>query len=122
MMMLMILVSLMLLAVVASQVAPCSDPGCAVNLGTAGDFAILTKTGVTNVPGSKITGDIGVSPIAFTAITGFGLSADSSNQFSTSSEVTGKIYAANYAVPTPAKMTTAIGDMEIAYTDGSTTS
>jgi hypothetical protein len=46
MMMLMILVSLILLAVVASQ-APCSDPvsWCADFLGTAGDFAIITKTG-----------------------------------------------------------------------------
>jgi hypothetical protein len=35
-----------------------------VNLGAAGNFAILTKTGVTNVPTSSITGNIGVSPIA----------------------------------------------------------
>jgi hypothetical protein len=42
---------------------------------------------------------------------------DSSNTFSTSALVTGKAYAADYAVPAPAKMTTAISDMETAYTD-----
>ncbi|MBF0204920.1 MAG: DUF3494 domain-containing protein [Desulfamplus sp.] len=50
-------------------------------------------------------------------MTGFSLIADSTNTFSTSSLVTGKIYASNYAPPTPANMTTAISDMETAYTD-----
>ena len=58
-----------------------------------------------------------MSPIAATALTGFGLIMDSSNQFSTSSLVTGRIYASNYAVPTPANMTTAISDMQTAYTN-----
>jgi hypothetical protein len=40
---------------------------------------------------------------------------DSSNQFSTSVLVTGKVYAADYAVPSPAYMTTAISDMQTAY-------
>ena len=62
-------------------------------------------------------GDIGVSPAAATYITGFGLIMDASNQFSTSSLVTGKVYAAVYAVPTPVKMTTAVSDMQIAYTN-----
>jgi len=88
-----------------------------VNLGTAGDFVILTKTGITaeGIAGILITGDIGVSPIAATAITGFGLIMDHSNTFSRSSLVNGKIYAADYTDPTPAKMTTAISDMETAY-------
>jgi len=88
-----------------------------VNLGTAGDFAILSKSGITTTGTTKIVGDMGVSPIAATAITGFGLIMDSSGQFSTSSLVNGKVYAANYAVPTPVKMTTAVGDMQTAYTD-----
>ena len=37
---------------------------------------ILTKTGITNVPGSDITGNLGTSPIDSTAITGFSLIAD----------------------------------------------
>jgi hypothetical protein len=88
-----------------------------VNLGAAASFAILTKTGITNIPTSAITGNLGVSPIAATAITGFSLIADSTNTFSTSTQVTGKIYAANYADPTPAKLTTAVSNMEAAYTD-----
>jgi hypothetical protein len=50
-------------------------------------------------------------------MTGFGLIADATNTFSTSSLVTEKIYAADYAPPTPAKMTTAVSDMETAFTD-----
>ena len=88
-----------------------------VNLGTAAHFVILTKSGITNVPTSAIIGDLGVSPIAATAITGFALVADKTNTFSSSSQVTGKIYAANYASPTPANMTTAVNNMETAYTD-----
>jgi hypothetical protein len=92
----------------------CSDPGCAVDLGTAADFAILSKSGITNVAHSDITGDMGVSPIAVTAITGFTLIADASNEYATSAQVSGKIYAPDYAA---SKMTAAIGDMEAAYTD-----
>ena len=89
----------------------------AVNLGTAGNFVILTKSGISTTGTTSIVGDIGVSPIDSTAITGFGLIADSSNQFSTSSLVTGKAYAADYAPPTPTTMTTAVSDMQTAYTD-----
>src|SRR6185369_56844 len=64
----------------------------AVNLGTAGDFVILTKTGITTTGTTAIVGSIGVSPIVATSMTGFGLIADSTNTFSTSSLVTGKIY------------------------------
>lgn len=88
-----------------------------VNLGGAAPFVILTKTGITNVPTSDITGNLGTSPIASTAITGFSLVADSTNTFSRSSQVTGKIYAANYANPTPANLTTAVSNMQAAYTD-----
>ena len=87
-----------------------------VNLRTAGNFTILTETGVTTTGVTAITGNIGVSPIAATAITGFGLIKDASNEFSRSSLVTGKIFAANYAAPTPSKMTTAINDMRTAFT------
>ncbi|MCF7676030.1 MAG: DUF3494 domain-containing protein [Akkermansiaceae bacterium] len=90
-----------------------------VNLGTAANFVILAKSGISTVPPSAITGDIGVSPIDSTAITGFSLILDSSNQLSTSTQVTGKVYAPDYAVPTPANLTTAIGDMQTAYTDAS---
>lgn len=87
-----------------------------IDLKTSGDFVILTETGITTTGVTAITGDIATSPIAATAMTGFGLIMDASGQFSTTSLVTGHAYAADYAVPTPAKMTTAIGDMETAFT------
>ena len=88
-----------------------------VNLGTAGNYVILTKTGISATGVTKITGDIGVSPIQATAITGFGLVMDTSGTFSTSALITGRAYASDYTDPTPSKMTTAIGDMETAYTN-----
>jgi len=90
-----------------------------VDLGTAGDFAILSKSGISTVPNSSIKGDIGVSPIAATAITGFTLTMDSSTTFSTSTQVTGghKAYAADYTSPSSTKLTTAVSNMETAYTD-----
>ncbi|KAJ7447644.1 antifreeze protein [Mycena latifolia] len=89
----------------------------AVNLRTAANYAILSKSGVSTVPPSVITGNVAVSPIAAVALTGFSLTVDSTNQFSTSSQVTGKLFAASYAVPTPATLTAAIGDMGTAFTD-----
>ena len=92
----------------------------AVNLGAAGNYVILAKSGISTstVPNpSHITGDIAVSPIAATAITGFSLTADSTNVFLTTTQVTGQVKASNYAVPTPADLTTAVSDMETAYTD-----
>ena len=91
----------------------------AVNLGTAEDFVILTKTGVTTTAGGFIKGDIGTSPIVAAALTGFGLVLDISTTFSTSSLVEGNIYGADYTSPTPAKLTTAISDMETAFVDAS---
>lgn len=88
----------------------------AVNLGTAGDFAILTKSGISTTGVTSITGDIGVSPAAATAITGFGLIMDTNGQSSHTPIVIGKVFAADYAAPTPAKMTTAVSDMETAFT------
>ena len=88
-----------------------------VNLGTSGNFVVLAKTAISTVPTSHITGNIGVSPAAATFITGFSLVADSTNVFSTSSQITGKAYAANYAVPTPINLTTAVANMQTAYTD-----
>lgn len=87
----------------------------AVVLGTAGDFAILAKTAISTVPDSVITGDIGISPEAESSMTGFSQTAAGGH--SLSDQVTGFLYAADMADPTPAKMTTAISDMETAYTD-----
>jgi hypothetical protein len=88
-----------------------------VLLGSAGNFVILAKTAISTTGTTDIVGNIGISPAAASFITGFGLVADATNHFAKSSLVTGRIFAANYAVPTPAKMTAAISDMEIAFTD-----
>lgn len=88
-----------------------------VDLGGAGYYVILAKSGISTVPTSAVTGDIGVSPIDRTALTGFSETMDASNTFSTSDQVTGNVYAADYADPTPANMTTAVLNMEAAYTD-----
>lgn len=89
-----------------------------INLGIADDFVILSKTGISTTGATSITGDIGVSPVSASYITGFGLIMDSGNEFSTSSLVTGQVYASDYQFGTPALLTTAIADMETAYTDG----
>ncbi len=89
----------------------------AVSLGSAGTYVILAKTGVSNVPTSAVTGKIGLSPAAASFITGFALSLPAGGASSTSAQVTGSVVAADYAVPTPANLTTAISDMQTAYTN-----
>jgi hypothetical protein len=82
-----------------------------VNLGKAGTFVILTKTGITDVHPSSVKGDVGVSPITGAAL------------LLRCTEVTGKVYTVDAAGPLPCKvtdgtlLTAAIGDMEFAYTD-----
>src|SRR5664279_3134209 len=76
----------------------------AVNLGTAGNFVILSEQGITDVPPSIITGNIGTSPISGAAI---GV---------TQAEVTGTIYSVDAAGPSgrmtdPTLLTTAVNDM-----------
>ena len=88
-----------------------------VNLRTAGNFIILSKSGISTTGTTSIVGNIGVSPIAATAITGFGLVLDRSGTFSKSTLVSEKVYAADYAAPTPTVLTTAVRDMQTAYAD-----
>ncbi len=88
-----------------------------VNLGTAGQFAILAKSAVSTTGATHVTGDLGLSPAATTYYTGFSQTLDATNTFATSPYVTGRLYAASMASPTPVKLTTAVSDMETAYTD-----
>ena len=88
-----------------------------VNLGSAGKYAILSKSGISVNSPSMIVGNLGVSPAAATYITGFGLTLDGSGTFATAAQVDGRIYAASYAAPTPTLLTTEIGDMETAYAE-----
>ena len=96
------------------------DIGSTKDLAAAGSYVLLAKTGITNVTGSAITGGhLGLSPAAATFITGFSLIDDPSNVYSTSASVVppAKVYASNYAKPTPAHLTAAVLSMEGAYTD-----
>ena len=86
-----------------------------VNLGDAGNYVILAKTAINNNPTSAVTGDLGLSPAATSYITGFALT--NATGFATSSQVTGKIFAADMADPTPINLTTAVSNMIAAYND-----
>ncbi len=94
-----------------------SGPGGApVNLRTAGNYAVLAAASISGT-GATVTGNLGISPAAASYITGFSLIADPSTQFSTSAQVTGRVYAANYGVPTPAVIVTATNDLLAAYAE-----
>jgi ice-binding like protein len=82
-----------------------------VDLGGAGRFVILSKSGITNVPYSVVTGNVGTSPITGAA------------DHLTCREVAGAIYSVNAAGPAPCSikdsslLTNAVEDMQTAYTD-----
>jgi len=89
-----------------------------VDLRTAANYVILTKTGISTVPSSSITGNISISPAAGTYMTGFSFDK-SSPEFWTSSQITGFALSATHSSPVPAILTTAVSDMETAYADAS---
>lgn len=97
--------------------------GSVIGSGAAGNpkYVILAKTAISTTGTTAVTGDLGVSPAAASFITGFGaLPLDATGCYSTSTLVTGFIYAADYntlGCTTPSQLTTAVGDMMIAYTD-----
>ena len=90
---------------------PKTGSQAAVDLGVAGNFVILSKSGITDVYPSIITGSIGSSPITGAAIL---VKCD---------EVTGSIFSVDAAGPLPCRLTnasmltTAVLNMQTAYTD-----
>lgn len=88
-----------------------------VDLGSAGNFVVISKTAISTTGTTSLTGDIGISPAAATYMTGFSQTMNISNRYSTSTYVTGKMYASDYTAPTPSYMSTAVSDMETAYVD-----
>ena len=52
-----------------------------VNLLSAAGYVILATSGISTVPASAITGNIGLSPAASSFITGFSLVMDPTNVF-----------------------------------------
>jgi hypothetical protein len=95
--------------------ATAEDGPLEVKLEKAGNYVILAKTGISTVPNSVITGDIGVSPIKAAAMTGFSMTMH--GEYSTSTQLTGKAFASDYDSPTPKTLLTAVSDMETAYSD-----
>ena len=86
-----------------------------VDLGTSGNYVILSESGISTTGVTLVTGNMGINPAAATFLTGFGLILPAGGAYSTSSLVVGKIYAPGYAAPTPANLVTATGDMHTAY-------
>lgn len=80
-----------------------------INLRSAGSFAVLSQSGITDVYRSAIVGDVGTSPITGAALL---LKCD---------EVTGNIYTVDAAGPlpcytiSPSSLSVAINDMGFAY-------
>lgn len=98
--------------------AVCSGAAC-VSLGTSANYAILAKSAISTVPGSVVTGNVGLSPASRTFLTGWSLIAEPTDTYFTSAQVAapGKLYAAdNVGGSTSVDLTTAIGDMQTAYT------
>ncbi|MEO8181429.1 MAG: ice-binding family protein, partial [Deltaproteobacteria bacterium] len=86
-----------------------------VQLRSAGNYAILAQSAITNVPTSAITGDVGISPAAASSITGLVLTLAGIK--SAAPEVDGDIFAADGQAPTPSALSTAVSDMHAAYDD-----
>ena len=97
---------------VQTSVSTSSHTQVPVRLGLAGTFALLSKSGITDVYASSISGDVGSSPITGAAI---GLSCGEVGA--------GIIYTVDAAGPQPCSvtaatlLTAAVGDMEAACTD-----
>jgi hypothetical protein len=88
-----------------------TTPLLPVTLGMTGGFAILSYAGITNTGPSVITGNVGVSPLAGSYMTGFG-----------TPNVVGTIYAVDASgpsgsIPFPTMLTVAMGDLTIAFND-----
>jgi len=82
-----------------------------VTLGLTGGFAILSYAGITNTGATIITGNVGVSPLAGSYMSGFG-----------TPNVVGTIYGVDASgpagsIPFPSMLTRAMVDLTTAYND-----
>jgi hypothetical protein len=88
-----------------------SSPLEKVELGSTARYAVLAGSLISNIPGSAITGDVALSPSAGSMITGFG-----------ANEITGTVFTVDQTGPAgsvaaASALTTAKGDLTIAYDD-----
>jgi hypothetical protein len=90
-----------------------------VVLGTAGNFVILTKAGITNVPASAITGNIGSSPITAAAMNDVPCSNINGTIFGVDAAYTGAAtcFAGNPPAGNKTTVDNAVLDMGTAFTD-----
>ena len=105
-------VAILSMLAVGTSSAAAAAPQTPVNLGSAGNFTVLSKTGITDVFKTTIDGDVGTSPITGAAL------------LLTCAEVNGIIYTVTDAGPLgqcrvtdATRLTAAVGDMETAYND-----
>lgn len=98
--------------------AVCTQGAACVPLATAGNYTILANSGVSTTGTTAITGHVGLNADEV-GLTGFDQTLDASGTFSTSALVIGggRLYASNYAAPTPAELLQAISDASTAFTD-----
>lgn len=105
--------------------AVCTQGAACVPLASAGNYTILTQTGATTSGTTAITGHLG-STAAASSTTGFSEALAADGTYATSALVIGggRMYAIDYAPPTPAAMTQAITDAGAAFAsaDGKTVS
>jgi predicted acyltransferase (DUF342 family) len=88
-----------------------TTPLLPVTLGLTGGFAILSYAGISSTGPTSITGNVGVSPLAASYMTGFG-----------TPNVVGQIFGVDAtgpagSVPYPSMLTVAMVDMTTAYND-----
>lgn len=87
-----------------------------VLLGTAGDYVILAKTAISTKGGSTVAGNLGVGPVVVDKTSDLALLSQPI-KFSSTPQISGHIFAADYTVQTPIKLSTAIAEMNAAYAD-----
>ena len=103
--------SAMAVCLTTANIAAAQQGPSPVHLGSAGTFAILSQSGITDVFASAIVGNVGTSPITGAAL------------LLTCGEVSGTIYTVDAAGPLPcvvtdaAFLTSAVRDMGFAYND-----
>jgi len=98
--------------------AACTGGAACVPLASVGNYTILANSGVSTTGTTAITGHVG-STAAASSTTGFSETLSADGTFATSALVIGggRMYAFDYAVPTPAAMTQAIADAGAAFAD-----
>jgi len=105
-------IAILSLLAAGTSSAAAAAPETPVNLGSASNFTVLSKTGITDVFKTTIDGNVGTSPITGAAL------------LLTCAEVNGIIYTVTDAGPLgecrvtdATRLTAAVGDMETAYND-----